>query len=773
MHILPLTIAVTAMFSSCSMRRNLQDGEYLVWKNKVVVEENKGLDEGLPQKELLPDIPFQQPNRRFLGVWALRAWFQRDVRGDDTELKGKSLRTWIKRSIGEAPVILDPTLTERSALAFQQYMYNAGFLDNSIEVQTDTLGKRSKITYILKPKEPYYIGNVVIDAGNPVLDSIIRRHQKDSKVLPGERFSIDELDQERKRLSTIFRNEGFYAFSPDYIRYTLDSFSDVSSINLVLEITKQVNGEEHAIWTVDSIEVYPDYRVQQNNDTAVNHQRDYKGLSIFWNGRLRYRPSLLRQACFYDAGEKFNASLYDPTVQRFASYGTFRFIDLKFNVLDTAKQQLIGRLYLTEGKHQSLDLDIEINHRIEPGLSGVSTSVGYTNRNLFRLADIFQIKNIAGVDAEFGRIDGALNNADFIVDISESFPKAILPFPIRALKRSTRIRTTFSTRYKFEQRFRFYRLHTISASVGYEWSKNKKILHTLRPIQLNVFYLPEAFRTADFEEKLLQFPSLARSFQESLIAGSNYTFLWSGIPRNNKLNIESFRFDAQMAGNLVSGFTRIIQGRRERGDYTVFGRPYAQYLRFEMEGKYARGLGRSKAQLASRALIGVGIPFGNSSIIPFISQFYVGGANSIRAFKLRSIGPGTYSDSLTLTDPTYFFDQSGDIKLEANIELRWSMNSWIKWALFYDLGNVWLYNRDEARPGGQFNKDFYRGIAMGWGGGLRLDFEYFVIRLDVGLPVHDPRYEQGERWRVGTYQWRDRAWRQQNLVFNLAIGYPF
>ena len=422
----------------------------------------------------MPDIPFQQPNRRFLGVWALRAWFQRDVRGDDTELKGKSLRTWIKRSIGEAPVILDPTLTERSALAFQQYMYNAGFLDNSIEVQTDTLGKRSKITYILKPKEPYYIGNVVIDAGNPVLDSIIRRHQKDSKVLPGERFSIDELDQERKRLSTIFRNEGFYAFSPDYIRYTLDSFSDVSSINLVLEITKQVNGEEHAIWTVDSIEVYPDYRVQQNNDTAVNHQRDYKGLSIFWNGRLRYRPSLLRQACFYDAGEKFNASLYDPTVQRFASYGTFRFIDLKFNVLDTAKQQLIGRLYLTEGKHQSLDLDIEINHRIEPGLSGVSTSVGYTNRNLFRLADIFQIKNIAGVDAEFGRIDGALNNADFIVDISESFPKAILPFPIRALKRSTRIRTTVSTRYKFEQRFRFYRLHTISASVGYEWVKTKK-----------------------------------------------------------------------------------------------------------------------------------------------------------------------------------------------------------------------------------------------------------------------------------------------------------
>ena len=163
------------------MRRNLNEGEYLVWKNKIVVEENKGLNEGLPQQELLSDIPFQQPNRRLLGVWALRAWFQREVRGDGTEIQGKSLRSWIKRSIGEAPVILDPTLTERTSLAFQQYMYNAGFLDNSIEVKTDTMGKRAKVTYILKPNEPYYIGNVEITANNPVLDSIIRRHQKTLK----------------------------------------------------------------------------------------------------------------------------------------------------------------------------------------------------------------------------------------------------------------------------------------------------------------------------------------------------------------------------------------------------------------------------------------------------------------------------------------------------------------------------------------------------------------------------------------------------------------
>ena len=205
-----------------------------------------------------------------LGVWALRAWFQREVRGDNTEIQGKSLRSWIK-AVYYAVIILDPTLTERTSLAFQQYMYNAGFLDNSIEVKTDTMGKRAKVTYILKPNEPYYIGNVAITANNPVLDSIIRKHQKDSKVLPGARFSIDKLDLERRRLSNIFRDEGFYALSPDYIRFTLDSFSDVSSINLELQVTNQVNGEGHAIWTVDSIEVYPDYRVQQRSDTAVSH----------------------------------------------------------------------------------------------------------------------------------------------------------------------------------------------------------------------------------------------------------------------------------------------------------------------------------------------------------------------------------------------------------------------------------------------------------------------------------------------------------------------
>ena len=768
-----LAVLFMAVLPSCSMKKHLDEGEYLVHKNKIKIEQNKGIDEALPNKEVLQDIPFQQPNRRFLGVWALRAWFQRDIRNEEDIVKRKSLRSWIQRSIGEVPVVLDPTLTERSALAFQQYMYNAGYLDNTIEIEIDTSGKKVNITYKLKPNAAYYIGKVTIKSNNQRLDSIIQAHQKDSRILPGQRFSIDGLDKERRRLSNIFRNEGFYTFSPDYIRFTLDSFSDVSSINLNMEVTNQVNGEEHQLWTLDSLEVYPDFQTKKSQDSTEENQQNYKGLSLFWKGNLRYRPEILRQAIFYECGQKFNASLYNPTVQRFASYGTFRFIDLKFSVLDTAEHRLMGRVYLTESKHQSLDLDVEINHRIEPGLSGVSTSLGYTNRNLFRLADVFQIKNIAGVDAEFGRIDGALNNADFIIDISETFPKAVLPFFFKGVDRNTRIRTTFSTRYKFEQRFRFYRLHTISASVGYEWSKNIKRKHTLRPIQLNVFYLPEAYRTADFEDKLAQFPSLARSFQESLIAGSNYTFLWTGIPRNRNMSYESFRFDAQMAGNMVGAFTRIIQGKKDRGDYTIFGRPYAQYLRFETEGKLTRKLGASDAQFASRMLIGVGIPFGNSSIIPFISQFYVGGANSIRAFKLRSIGPGTYSDSLTLTDPTYFFDQSGDIKFETNFELRWSMNSWIKWALFYDLGNVWLFNKDDARPGGQFNKDFYRGIAMGWGGGLRLDFEYFVIRLDVGLPVHDPRYDRGERWRVGTYQWRDRTWRQQNLVFNLAIGYPF
>ena len=197
-----------------------------------------------------------------------------------------------------------------------------------------------------------------------------------------------------------------------------------------MEVTNRVNEEEHQLWTLDSLEVYPDFQTKKSQDSTEENQQNYKGISLFWKGNLRYRPEILRQAIFYECGQKFNASLYNPTVQRFASYGTFRFIDLKFSVLDTAEHRLMGRVYLTESKHQSLDLDVEINHRIEPGLSGVSTSLGYTNRNLFRLADVFQIKNVAGVDAEFGRIDGALNNADFVIDISETFP-AVLPFSSR------------------------------------------------------------------------------------------------------------------------------------------------------------------------------------------------------------------------------------------------------------------------------------------------------------------------------------------------------
>jgi outer membrane protein insertion porin family len=308
-----------------------------------------------------------------------------------------------------------------------------------------------------------------------------------------------------------------------------------------------------------------------------------------------------------------------------------------------------------------------------------------------------------------------------------------------------------------------YRLNSVSANYGYFWNANKFAYHEINPISLNVVNLSQT--SPEFDQILDDNPFLKRSFEQNFIAGINYTFNY------NKLN-DRFRTHGYFLGlglDFAGNTLHLIDNLSGKGDGKILGLEYAQYGKVDLDLRYHLNIDKNQT-IATRLYAGVGAPFGNSSSLPYIKQYFSGGPNSVRAFRIRSIGPGTYRPDDF--DVNSFFDQSGDIRIEGNIEYRFPIVSLLKGALFMDAGNIWLMNDNEALPGGKFTSSWWNELAVGSGFGLRVDIEFFVIRFDLATPLRIPYLPEGERW-ANNFDIGSKTWRKQNLIFNFAIGYPF
>jgi outer membrane protein insertion porin family len=346
------------------------------------------------------------------------------------------------------------------------------------------------------------------------------------------------------------------------------------------------------------------------------------------------------------------------------------------------------------------------------------------------------------------------------------WPKILSPFKIKPFS-GFMAKTKVTAGYEYQNRTQLYSLQTMKASFGYLWKSNERKEHQLKITEIT-FARPKDV-TALYQEQIDQNPSLEKVVDEQLVFGPTYSYIYSNTMKKEKRNTIYYKGSVSLSGNLAGLITSADIAKKDTVE--VFGVPFSQFIRLENEFKHYLKLG-NESQLASRIIAGAGFAYGNSNEMPYISQFFIGGTNSIRAFKARSIGPGTYRDPAINTD-NYTEDQSGDIKLELNTEYRAKIYRMIKGAVFVDAGNIWLLNDNPDKPGSKFTADFMNQLAVGVGAGLRVDLSVLVFRTDLAFPIRKPYLPDGNRWVIDSIDFGSGSWRNENLIFNLAIGYPF
>ena len=470
----------------------------------------------------------------------------------------------------------------------------------------------------------------------------------------------------------------------------------------------------------------------------------------------------------FDSADVYNRTDHNLTLSRLISLDVFKFVKNKFEVSKNSISDT-GRLnsyyYLTPLPTKSLRGEISANTKSNNYIGSLFT-LTFRNRNTFGAAEHLDIYGNVGSEMQYSGRQSGYNTYKFGGGITFTIPKFVVPFysfnTINAFVPKTKINLS----YDLLNRIKLYTLNSLKAELGYVWKPNPKIQHEFNPFSIN--YVRAINITQKYRDSLAQDPILKHAIDNQFIIGSNYSFTIDPFVNNQSGTGIYFNGIVDLSGNIAGLVVKKDLSTHQRN---ILGAPFSQYVKTQADLRYYYAL-NAKARLANRLLIGLGIPYGNSSQLPYIKQYFIGGNNSLRAFRSRSIGPGTYRDPKS-DNLTFFPDQSGDIKLEMNTELRYKIYRMLEGALFIDMGNIWMYNKDTLRPGAQFSKHFLSELAIGTGVGLRVNLTILLLRIDLGMPLREPWLPAGQRWVINQIDFGNKQWRRNNLVFNLGIGYPF
>jgi outer membrane protein assembly factor BamA len=477
----------------------------------------------------------------------------------------------------------------------------------------------------------------------------------------------------------------------------------------------------------------------------------------------KFKPKIFDRALYFKKGDLYNRTNHNLTLNRLISLGVFKFVKNEFIVSDSLQHKFDTYYLLTPRELQSLRLEA-LGRTNSANYAGSEVNLNWTHRNFFRGAEQFKASVYGAFDFQIGGPENAKNIFRTGANAQLSIPRIVAPFRFNSSSAFVP-RTNISVGYEFQNRTEYYSLNTFTGSFGYNWKENARKEHDLKIFDIT--YVSPANITDAYREISQNNDALARVVKPQLIFGPIYSYTYTNTMLQ-KPNTFYYKGTLDLAGNL----TGLITGANVEKDKArkIFGVPFSQFAKIENDFRFYHKF-NEKTSLATRAIAGVAYPYGNSEYIPFSRQFFSGGSNSVRAFRARTLGPGSF-DPRTIK-PGYYFDQSGDVKLELNAEYRANLYKFLNVALFADAGNVWLINDDPQRPGAKFSKEFLSEIAVGAGFGLRLDFSILILRLDLAMPLRVPYYERGERWTFDKINFGDSSWRKDNLILNIAIGYPF
>lgn len=743
---------------SCNPTKSLKQGELFLKKNKIKIDVNK-ID-----KSNLESIVKQKTNKKILGL----VRFHLGVYNYWPPWK----KIEDRHNTGEPPVIYDSLLTKRTAVQLKLYCNSKGYFDSQVSTSAKVRKNKIKVYYDIKAGEPYKIKSVDYKIADPGIRELIIGIVLKSSLRVGQTYDIELFEATREHVKTLMRDEGYYYFSKEYIKFKVDSNQTDKEVAVQMHITMQKVKDEatdsiyetpHKKYYINDIDMYisEDFK---NKNLYQFDTTSFKKTKIHYDQELKYRTRMLNHTVAFNPDNLYLLSDQKSTYKHLIELGLFKNVNISFE--DAGHNKLNTNIFLTTAKKKSFSIEsIGTN---SGGNLGIEGNLIYNNKNLFRGGEKFTIKLNGGLEAQQLINDDQediqflglpFNTLELGPVFSIEFPRFLLPIPLDSFSRRANPKTKVTYLFNYQKRPEYTR-NLSQASFGYFWNESNYKKHFINPINISVINLNPSVA---FQERLNEEtnPFILNSFQDHFINSTSYSFIYNSQKINSRKDFQFFRFDIEFAGNIQHAYNRLNKkpyDNPETKSYNIFNIRYAQFIKGDIDLRFYEQT-RATA-LVSRINIGAGKPYGNLNVLPFEKSYFGGGANDIRAWQARSLGPGSISNNLTQNS----LNQIGELKIEGNIEYRFDITKLFEGAAFVDAGNIWLLTKDNERPNAEFKASrLWQDIAIGVGVGLRLDFNFFLIRFDLASKLKDPASETPKKL--------DLIWDKPTL--NLGIGYPF
>lgn len=709
------------------------------------------------KKELkldLEDLLQPKPNAKALGFRAKLRFHYKAQRE-----KASFIAKYLDRKFGEPPVYFSNVDPDRTVKLLENRLENSGFFHGRIFFSIKEFKKHKSIDYEIQAGAPYALDSFGLDTISLPIHREIQNSLSNTLIKPNQRFDLNTMEKERERIDSYLKERGYYNFNAKFLIFEADTNQlESKHYDLILRLKNEVPKKSLVPYSYESIFVHSDFGIDSLDDT-----KDTVQLSNYYFIQQQefFNPSRLANYLVVEKGEKYNPTKAAMTSSRLSSIGTYKYVNIQLNESipkDSMEHNyfLNANIYLSPFPKKSIRTELQAVTKSN-SFAGPTLSIVYSNRNLFKGGETLNISGSLGYEQQItkGSEKSGLSSTQFGLNTDLIFPRIFLPVHISKEKFQYGIpRTKVSVGFNQFRRSDFYNLNSVSTAFGYGWNMNKYIFHELNPI--NVSYVNISNISSEFDAILAQNPFLQLSLQQQFIAGLTYSFTYNELLNPKKKNPVYFNTNLDVTGNTINMLNSLVSGGQDK----FLGIEYAQYVKLDMDFRYYLNL-RKEQILVARVFGGLGLPHGNSVTLPFSKQYFSGGAYSIRAFRARSLGPGSYQPADA--DEGAFFDRAGDIRLEANLEYRFPIVGFFKGAFFADAGNVWLANNNDVLQGGKFSSAFLSELGVGIGLGLRVDIQNFVIRLDTAVPIRKPYLPESERTRLDLGA----------TVLNFAIGYPF
>jgi outer membrane protein assembly factor BamA len=758
-----LLILTCLLITACSGTRHLPTGEKLYVGATLVVESEDAINKGLI-KRATKDALRPQPNTSYVGMRPKLVLYQAAGKNPSSKF-----RLWLKK-MGEAPVLMSSIKPEATATLIDAKLFNLGFFTSNTTSDITEKRHTANVVYTSRVSTPFRMKELTYAISDDSISNLILANTNQSLLNVGDAYNLDQLKNERLRIDALLKNNGYFNFSPEYLLFKADTSNMDHGILFTLTLKDSIPSNAFTKYRINHVVVNQNYSLNDPGLLTATDSISYENRVILGNESQQYlMPRIISQSIYFRKGDVFSHVNHTNTLKRFMSMGMFKLVQLNYAVnKDSIPGLLDVTILLTPLSKYSFSAEMNAVTKSN-NYTGPRMNLSLLNRNTFKGGELLNF-NLAGTyEAQLSGKDKGLYSYSYSPQLELTFPRFLMPFDFPTSNRFYNPKTSALLSYNYLKKVNYFDMHTFKLVLGYRWMETIRQAYELNPIDVSFSSIRN--KSTTFSALLESNPFLKKSYEEQFIAGSSLSFTYSDQMIPDK-KVQSFvQVKTELAGNVLS-LANTLAGRSISSDHPakVAGSIYSQFAKISLEGRVFYTLS-SGNKVALRVFTGVGKPYGNSAVLPYTRQFFSGGPNSLRAFQLNSVGPGNYFQDTHLQG---FLQTGGDVKLEMNAEYRFNIFSYFKGALFVDAGNVWLLTSNPTTAGIPFAiSGFTDQVAVGAGLGLRVDLSFFILRFDLAMPLRKPWFEGNNHWVTHQIDVGSSVWRKDNLVLNVAIGYPF